>query len=268
MESHGADRPRYRPMIAAHLGTAVNSRLPTTRWSLVLAYVGTSVGDDKTACNALAELCRIYWRPIFAFISKRGYSSADAQDLTQDFFLHILESDLIRRADREQGKFRSLLLTSLKNFLIDEFGKQRRQKRGGHVQIISWDDWMAQGADQSAVPAMDQDRSADKLFDLQWATTIVNQALRRLREECESRGHRRLFEHLKPCLTGERAAVSYASAATALDLSESAVKNLVFRLRQRYGALLRQEVAETLDGASSVEEEVRYLCSLLATEVG
>ena len=245
--------------------SVLNSRFSTTRWSLVLAYAGAAT-DDQTGHDALSELCRIYWRPIYAFLSKRGHPPADAQDLAQDFFVHALQGDLIRRADRNQGRFRSLLLKSLQNFLNDASAKQRCHKRGGNIQFMSWDDWMAEASEPLMVSSAVKDHSAEKQFDLQWAATVVGQALRRLREECEGRGHRRLFEQLSPCLTGERAALSYASASAALNLPESTVKNLVYRLRQRYGALLREQVAETLHDPAGVEEEVRYLCAVLAAE--
>lgn len=243
----------------------MNSRFLTTRWSLVLAYADANQ-DDQTGRDALAELCRIYWRPIYAFISKRGHPPADAQDLTQDFFVHLLECDLVRRADRDRGRFRSLLLKSLQNFLKDVNAKWHCHKRGGHVQFMALNDWVAETSDPLIVSAVAKDWSAEKQFDLQWAATLVGQALRRLREECESRGHRRLFDHLSPCLTGERAALPYTTTATALNLPESSVKNLIHRLRQRYGTLLREQVAETLQDPSDLEEEVRYLCAVLAAE--
>lgn len=254
-----------RIMSTSRLASVLNSHFSTTRWSLVLAYAGANQ-DDHTGHDALAELCRIYWRPVYAFISKRGHSTADAQDLTQDFFVHLLECDLVRRADRDLGRFRSLLLKSLQNFLNDTHAKQRCHKRGGHIQFMSWDDWMAEASDSPTVAAATKDWSPEKQFDLQWAATVVGQALRRLREECESRGHRRLFEQLSPCLTGERAALSYTTTAATLNLPESSVKNLIYRLRQRYGALLREQVAETLQDPADVEEEVRYLCAVLAAE--
>ena len=243
-------------MSIKRLAPVSNSRFSTTRWSLVQAYAGAGK-DDQAGHDALAELCRIYWRPVYAFISKRGHPPADAQDLTQDFFVHVLECDLVRRADRNQGRFRSLLSKSLQNFLNDTNAKQRCHKRGGNIRFMSWDDWMAEASDPLTVSAVAKDWPAEKQFDLQWAATVVGQALRRLREECEGRGHRRLFEQLSPCLTGERAALSYASAAAALNLPESTVKNLVYRLRQRYGALLREQVAGTLQDPSGVVEEVR-----------
>lgn len=220
--------------------------------------------SDQTGQDALSHLCRVYWRPVFTFITRRGYPPADAQDLTQDFFVHILQSDFFKRADPVRGRFRSLLLKSLQNFLLDAITKSRAAKRGGGLKFVPWDEWMSE-APAPLLPSRETEGwAAEKLYDLQWAVTVAGQALRRLREECESRGHRRLFDELSPCLTGDREAVSYADTAVTLNLTRGALKTLVHRLRQRYGALLREEVADTVQDVADLDEEVRYLCSVLS----
>ncbi len=163
-------------------------RFHTTRWSLILSSLHGSTGKAD-ARDSLSQLCRIYWRPIFAFVCRKGYSVPDAQDLTQDFFVVLFKGDLLARADRDRGRFRSLLLASLQNFLVDSRSRSRAQKRGGEVEFVSWDDWMAEAPSRLTVPsAALKDWPAERIFDVRWAATLAEQALRRLQEECESRG--------------------------------------------------------------------------------
>jgi RNA polymerase sigma-70 factor (ECF subfamily) len=239
-------------------------RFATTHWSVVLSANPIHAGQQGS--EALAQLCRTYWRPIFAFVCRRGYAMSDAQDLTQDFFVMVLEGNLLKLADPTRGRFRSLLLKSLKNFLADSAQKHQAEKRGGKLNFISWDDWMAQAPSQLSIPtATLESLSPERVFDLRWAATIVERALQRLREECESRGRRRLFDLISAYLTVDRADISYASIAQKIGLTEAEVKRLLHRMRLRYRELLRHEVAQTLENAEDVEEEIRYLCLALAT---
>jgi RNA polymerase sigma-70 factor (ECF subfamily) len=239
-------------------------RFVTTRWSVVLSCADSNIGEE-TARKALAELCKIYWRPIFAFICRRGYSVPDAQDLTQDFFLMVLEGDLLKRADPNRGRFRSLLLKALQNFLVDDTIKKHARKRGGDMKFVSWDDWMAEAPSHLSISAHEADAwPAEKIYDVRWAATTVEHALRRLGEECESRGRRRVFDVLSDCLAAEREDVSYQKLSITLDVSETAVKRLVHQLRVRYRELLREEVAQTVEKPDDVEDELRYLCAVLA----
>lgn len=239
-------------------------RFSTTRWSVILSSVAAGSPEDKTR-GALAELCHIYWRPIFAFICRRGYLPNDAQDLTQDFFVRFLNGDLLQRADPERGRFRSLLLKSLQNFLNDSYDKRTAQKRGGHVSFVSWDDWMAEAPSHLSLPSDAVETwPAERLFDIRWAATVVEQALRRLREECEARGRRRVFEALSGSLAADRDEVSYEALSRSLSISTTAVKRLVYQLRRRYRELLRDEVAQTVDDPANIDEELRYLCATLA----
>ena len=236
----------------------------TTRWSLILSAANSESGEQK-ARTALDELCRTYWRPIFSFVSRRGYSMEDAQDLTQDFFVKILERDWLEHADPNRGRFRSLLLTSLQNFLIKAAEKTRTRKRGGGVQFVSWDDWMAEAPSQLSISAHALDSlPAERLFDFRWATTVVEQALRRLREECEGKNRLRLFYALSRHLTDEREEVSYAKLSAALGVAETAVKKQLHIMRQRYRSLLRDEVAHTVKNSADIQDEIRYLCAALA----
>jgi RNA polymerase sigma-70 factor (ECF subfamily) len=242
----------------------IPDRFVTTRWSVVLSCADAG-GDEQKTRKALAELCKIYWRPVFAFICRRGHSVPDAQDLTQDFFVMVLKGRLLECADRSRGRFRSLVLTSLQNFLHDAAEKRRAQKRGGDVQFVSWDAWMAEAPSQLSILGQESESwSPERIFDVRWAATIVERALRRLGDECEKSGRRRVFDVLSSCLAAEREDVSYAKSSKTLGLQEAAVKRLVHRLRERYRALLREEVAQTVEKPDEIDDELRYLCSALA----
>ena len=185
--------------------------------------------------------------------------------MTQDFFLMVLDGNFLQHADPARGRFRSLLLKSLQNFLIDANEKRRAHKRGGHIDFVSWDDWMAEAPSQLSVPRrVLESWPAERLYDLRWAATVAEEALRRLAEECESRGRRRVFDMLSGCLTAERSDVSYTKLAASLGVAIPAVKRLVHQLRARYRTLLREEVAKTVERESEIEDEIRYLCTALA----
>jgi RNA polymerase sigma factor (sigma-70 family) len=237
----------------------------TTRWSLVLLGAGFESGEAK-AREALAELCRTYWRPVFSFILRRGYSQEDARDLTQDFFVMILEKNWLRQADQSRGRFRSFLLGSVKNFLGHATDRMQTQKRGGGMHVVPWEEWMIEATAQEPTTNQAWDALApESFFDLRWATTVVDQALRRLREECEAEGRLRLFETLSNHLAAERSEISYADLATTLNIAETMVKKQLHNLRRRYRWLLRQEVAQTVENPAEVDDEIRYLCTTLAT---
>jgi RNA polymerase sigma factor (sigma-70 family) len=237
-------------------------RFATTHWSVVLR--ANSARNDQAGNDALTKLCRTYWRPIFAFICRRGYPPSDAQDLTQDFFVIVLEGNFLKLADPSRGRFRSLLLKSLQNFLADAAKKRRAEKRGGKFDFVSWDDWMAQAPSQLLIPyRIVENLSPEKIFDMRWAATIVERALLQLREECEARGQRRLFDVISGYLTAECADISYAAIGQTLSVTEAQVKRLLHRMRQRYRDLLRDEVAQTVESPDDIDEEIRYLCAAL-----
>ena len=237
----------------------------TTRWSLILSAVNGS--EEQKARDALAELCRTYWRSVFSFVCRRGYSTQDAQDLTQDFFITILKENWLHHADRSRGRFRSLLLKSLQNFLVNAAEKAHAHKRGGGAEFISWDDWMAEAQSQLSIPIQALDSvPPEHIFDLTWATTVVEHAFQRLREECESKGKLWLFQALSSHLTDERDELSYANLSAELEMAETAVKKQLHNMRQRYRSLLRDEVSQTVDDPADVDDEIRYLCASLATE--
>ena len=239
-------------------------RFTTTRWSVILCCAGDK-GSDEKAHAALTDLCKTYWRPIFAYICRRGHPLPDAQDLTQDFFLTVLEGRLLKRADPARGRFRSLLLKALDDFLGDAKEKQRTRKRGGDVRFVRWDEWMAEAPSRLSIPAEESETwSPERIFDVRWAATVVENALNRLGEECEKRGRRRVFDVLSSCLTADREEVSYAKFSRTLGVPETAVKRLVHKLRERYRSLLRDEVAQTVEQPDDIDDELRYLCAALS----
>jgi len=238
----------------------------TTRWSLILSC-GNGATVEGKAQQALTELCRTYWRPVFAFVCRRGYSIPDAQDLTQDFFVMLLNGNLLKLADPNRGRFRSLLCAALKNFLADQHDKATREKRGGRIQFVAWDDWMAEAPSQLSLSTHDVAAwTAERVFDFRWAATVVEQSLRRLSEECSRQGKLRVFTLLNDYLMTDRANVSYASLSSSLGVSETAIKRLLHDLRARFRAILREEVSQTLNDPSDIEEEIHYLCAALARD--
>jgi DNA-directed RNA polymerase specialized sigma24 family protein len=251
---------------AVPAGNRFSNRFPATRWSVILSCADAGRGNPAVH-DALSQLCQNYWRPIFAFICHRGYSVSDAQDLTQDFFLTVLEGALLGRADPERGRFRSLLLKALTNFLNDAKDKKTARKRGGHLRFVSWDEWMAEAPSRLSMPEQAMTSwPAERIFDLRWAATVVERSLRRLAEECEAHGRRRVFDVLSGSLMAERTEVSIPELSRRLGLAEGPVKRLLHEMRQRYRGLLREEVADTLDESESIDEEVRYLCSVMADQ--
>jgi DNA-directed RNA polymerase specialized sigma24 family protein len=245
---------------------ALNSnRFRTTRWSIVLSCAQTGEPQDA-AQRALTELCRVYWRPVFALICRRGHSVTDAQDLTQDFFVMLLKGNLLSLADPARGRFRSLLRTAVENFLNDKQHLARRQKRGGGMQFVAWDEWMAEAPSQLSIHGQElKSWPAERIFDVRWAATVVEQALRRLGEECESRGRLRLFTTLSKYLSVERVDISYATLSASLGVSEAVIKRVLHQLRVRYRIILREEVSQTVANPADVDDEIRYLCAALAS---
>ena len=243
------------------------NRFATTRWSLILACAKSDAEQQQTARRALAELCQIYWQPIFAFLCHRGYSVSDAQDLTQDFFIVIIEGNLLSVADPRRGRFRSLLLKALQNFLNDNHDRKSAQKRGGDKYFVPWQDWMAESPSTTRSSSFKrlENCSSELVFDLRWAVTVTEQALRRLAQDCENRGRARMFSILSEYLLMDREKVSYANLAASLEIPERSVKKLLHHFRARYRSILRDEVLQTVEGPEDVDGEIRYLCDVLGS---
>ncbi len=183
----------------------------------------------------------------------------DAQDLTQSFFAWILSKDWLQRVDQTRGKFRAILLTSLKNFVRDTEDRARAQKRGGHTDVISVDETAGEAGYQSITS---KELSPEQAYDVRWATSLIEQTLGVLRKEYSAEKKEQVFEVLQPFLKGDPG-LSYDEAADALGISTGAVKTAIYRLRQRYAAALRTEIARTLSDPAEVDSEIRYLCSVL-----
>ena len=230
----------------------------TTHWSVVAQSALTDVPE---AANALAQLCEMYWPPIYSFIRRRGYSPADAQDLTQSFFAYFLRTKAYARTDPLHGKFRSFLLASVKNFLSDNWDRDQAIRRGGGYQFVSLDQEMAE-AFYDAVSAFDS--TAERLFELRWAKRLTAGALNSLREELQSEGKLDLFQELKTFLIGGSVIPSYDEASARTGVPRATVKTHVHRLRQRYREIVRREIARTVSAPHEIDEELRYLCNVLA----
>jgi RNA polymerase sigma-70 factor (ECF subfamily) len=229
----------------------------TTHWSVVL----TAGQTDTRAHDALEQLCRSYWRPLYAYVRRIGYSPEDAEDLTQSFFADLLARNIVNQADPQRGRFRSFLLTSLKNHLSHESEKRRAWKRGGRHRVVPLD---LETAESICVPQpAGFSDTPDKAFDRQWALTLLDVVLGRLRKEYADAGRDGLFSSLKETLSGGRSEIRYREMAAHLQMSEGAVKVAAHRLRRRYRELLRAEIANTVAGAEDVEEELRHLFAAL-----
>ena len=225
----------------------------TTRWTHVLAAGRES---SPQADVALEELCRVYWYPLYAYVRRHGHSKEDAEDLTQTFFERFLQKNYLEGLSAERGRFRAFLLASLKHFLANEWDRAGRQKRGAHVTHLSLD-W--RDADTRYQLDLRDDLSPDKLYDRAWAVALLERVVARLRDECAAEGKTELFMQLKPLLMADKTTISYPQAAAALGISEEAARVAVHRLRRRYRALLREEIAQTLAEPARVEEEMRTL---------
>src|SRR6185369_3006997 len=230
----------------------------TTHWSVVLA-----AGDmaSAQADAALAELCRTYWYPLYAFVRRKGHSPHDAQDLTQAFFARLLEKNYLAQADRERGRFRTYMLAALTHFLSDEWDKARRLKRGGGREIVSFDAALAE--ERYRLEPQDQ-LDAAKLYERRWVTTLFDEVLARLEEEFRDSGKGKLFDQLKGSLLADETRLSYVELGAHLGLTEDAVKQAVHRMRRRYRELFREEIAQTVAGPVQVEDELKHIFSVLS----
>jgi RNA polymerase sigma factor (sigma-70 family) len=228
----------------------------TTHWSVV-ARAG--LPDTTRARVALELLCQTYWRPLYAYIRRRGHSPEDAADLTQEFFRHLLARNAVAAADPARGRFRSFLLSSANHFLSDARDKARAQKRGGG-QVVAMDLSEAEGR-----LALDlaEGPTPEHAFERQWALALLEQVYRRLEDEYRKQGKEALFDTLRPALAGSREAQPYAELGRQLGMTDGAVRIAVHRLRQRYREILRLAIADTVDGPAEVEEELRHLTRVL-----
>ena len=229
----------------------------TTRWSVIL---NAAHEDELHRERALEELCRTYWYPVYAFVRRQGHERADAQDLTQGFFAHLLERDTFAAAEREKGRFRSFLLGALKNFLGYEARKQATIKRGGRATIVAIDE---DDGEERFQLDLAHETTPDKLYLRSWADSLLAQTFEALRRDFVKADKLVLFEALKPHLSGGPEQSSYAQLGAALGLSIGAVTTSVYRMRKRYGELLRLEIAQTVSSPEEVDDEIAFLFSAM-----
>jgi RNA polymerase sigma-70 factor (ECF subfamily) len=231
------------------------SQFPTTRWTLVVA-----AGDPrrKEARSALVSLCENYWYPLYAYLRRRGYPADQAQDLTQEFFVRVLEGRYLDRADPEKGRFRSFILTSLKFFVADEEDRHRALKRGGGAVLPL----EFSSGEERYQREPGHDETPERIFERRWALSMLDRVVERLRSEFVQHGRSEHFERLKVFLLGQSDA-PYAALASELKTSEGALKVAIHRLRNRYRELFRLEIADTVADPAEVESELRYLAVIL-----
>ena len=232
------------------------SQFPTTRWTLVVA-----AGDRerKEARSALVSLCENYWYPLYAYLRRRGYPADQTQDLTQEFFIRVLEGRYLDRADPEKGRFRSFILTSLKFFVTDEEDRRRAHKRGGGVLVPL--EFSSGEERYQREPAYDE--TPERIFERRWALSVLDRVVERLRGEFVQQGRPEHFDRLKVFLLGQSDA-PYAALAREMNTSEGALKVAIHRLRKRYRELFRQEIADTIADSAEVESELRFLAAVLS----
>jgi len=244
--------------MAPALQTTTRDRsFPSTRWTVVRQAADSQTSSEH-ALDALSELCRIYWRPVYLFVRRQGISQHDAQDLTQGFFADLIESRAYARADPTKGRFRSFLLATLKHFVAHARDRECAQKRGGGNVPVQLDEMTVSEAEMYALRSTNH--SVDAVFEREWAASLARQALDRLAQEYELGGKGALFEALKSRLTaGEAAAIPYEELANRFGHTAAHLRVDVTRLRARYRAILREEVCGTVVDPSDVDEELRYL---------
>jgi RNA polymerase sigma-70 factor (ECF subfamily) len=234
------------------------SRFPKTSWTIVLAAAHKPTEDSRTA---LARLCEAYWKPVYAFVRRSGHDRERAQDLTQEFFALLIEKDWVKVADPQRGRFRSFLLTAVKHFLANEYDRTQRLKRGGgqvplSMDLIDAETWYAPATTDSATP--------ERLFERRWALSLLERAMANLRTEFIEAGKARHFESLKPFLNRESDGARYAELAGQMGVSPGSLRTLVHRMRGRYRELVRAEIAETVVTPEDIDEEIRFLLSVMS----
>lgn len=208
------------------------------------------------SAEALEKLCRTYWLPLYSFVRGKGFGPEDAQDLTQQFFLSLLARNDFSVVDPGKGKFRTFLLSSLTHFLANEWDRSRAAKRGGGKIILSLEQIKAE---ESCQFELSHQISPDKIFDQRWAVAVLEQALLQMETEFFEQGKQRLFEELKPFLTNDPNEGDYSAVAVRVGMSSQNIAVTVFRIRKRYGELVRSEVAHTVASPLDLEDEMRHL---------
>ena len=242
----------------SRMGAVSSSGFQTTSWSLVLAAAGQ---PSTQAHGALAKLCQTYWRPVYSFVRRTGYQPDQAQDLAQGFFLVLLEKKYLGDADRQRGRFRSFLLTSVKHFLANERDRAHALKRGGgqmpvSIDVLDAERWYASATVELTTP--------ETLFERRWALSLLGQVMAKLRVEFAGMGKAKHFEKMSAFLNGNPEAAGYEGLAAELGMSAGALRVAIHRMRRKYRNILRAEIAETVSTPEEIDEEIRFLLSALS----
>jgi RNA polymerase sigma factor (sigma-70 family) len=240
-------------MAAVAASRETDVRFGATPWSIVVDAGATT---EPRAQKALTELCRIYWRPIYAYLRRSGYDTHDAQGLTQSFFHHLLENETLCRVSRDKGRFRSFLIGALKLCLADEQARQHTLKRGSGINFISTDELEAEELHELRA---DRGVPPDEILDARWTGVLLERALENVRLELDAEEKQKTFEVLSPFLAGDKPTVSYEEVAKNLGISLGAVKTQIHRLRERFAAAVRSEVMQTVAAPHELENELREL---------
>jgi DNA-directed RNA polymerase specialized sigma24 family protein len=236
------------------------SRFATTSWTLIRA----AASDSGTQSHpALATVCQIYWHPVYAFIRRNGHDPDRAQDLTQEFFARLIEKNYLEGADQERGKFRSFLLASVKYFLANENDRVRAVKRGGRHRIVSVD---SAEAERWYIPATASEVTPERLFERRWALTVLDRVMKKLRQEYAESGKTAHFENIVVFLMRDSSTIRYELLASKTGLTEGALRMAVYRLKQKYRATLRAEIAQTVDTEADIDSEIQFLMTVLSAE--
>jgi DNA-directed RNA polymerase specialized sigma24 family protein len=251
---------KKRIMGASHVNreptSVLDRRFQATRWTVVLT---AARNDGPASAEALQKLCAAYWYPLYAFIRKRGYTHAEAEDLTQGFFERLVEKEVLADLSRDGGRFRCFLLAAVKRFLANHWKWGQAQKRGGGKIVISIDEttdtrWQMDLMEQA---------TPETLFERQWALAVLDRVYARLRDEYQAAGKGAIFDSLEDCLSGSRERQVYSEARKTLKMNEAALRVAAHRLRHRYGELLRSEIATTVSTPSEIDEELQYLIAAI-----
>lgn len=229
----------------------------TTRWSLVLA---AKDGSDTRSRSALEELCRNYWYPLYAYVRYQGCDPEEAADLTQAYFTYLLDKEILREVEPSAGRFRSFLIATLRNFLSHEREKERALMRGGGLHFLSLD---TEAAEKRYACEPTEKLDPEQIYERRWALTILEKTMDQLAEEIARTSDPTRFDHLKSFLTGEEPQKEYRIVGRELGMTEQAVRSAIYRLRRRFGAMLRQEIAETVADPKDVDDELRHLLAVI-----
>ena len=241
-------------------GAVAQALFATTHWSVVLATADT---NSPQGAAALEQLCCAYWYPLYVFIRRRGHNPEDAQDLTQQFFSHLLQKECFRLADPARGRFRTFLLHALDHFLINEWKHAHRLKRGGGAVCLSLD---ADEGEQRYAHEPSGGLTPERAYEKRWAMTLLERVLGSLEQEYRNAGNARVFQELGELLWGKDASVSYVQIGERLGITEGTARGAMHRLRERYRERLRAEVAHTVARPEDVDEELRYLISVVSQQ--